>query len=185
MIATKSGVQVKKPRLPVPDYFIYEIMDGKPIYYKGYREVLAGTKTYADIMGSSTLQALIVTHLILAIGKQLDEDLFTILSSEAGLHLDKRNNLAGDVLIFDNATLPIDAIDEFYAQVPPRVVIEVDITADPTDIDTDSYIFQKTQKLLNFGRGRPCGGESNLGYDAGQKSHRSHARRRLANQGLA
>lgn len=151
MIATKSGVQAKKPRLTVPDYFIYEIMDGKPIYYKGYREVLAGTKTYADIMGSSTLQALVVTHLILAIGKQLDEDLFTILSSEAGLHLDKRNNLAGDVLIFDNATLPIDAIDEFYAQVPPRVVIEVDITADPTDVDTDSYIFQKTQKLLNFG----------------------------------
>ncbi|RYF45599.1 MAG: Uma2 family endonuclease, partial [Cytophagaceae bacterium] len=92
-----------------------------------------------------------VTQLILTIGRQLNEELFTMLSSEAGLHLDKRNNLAGDILIFDNATLPIDAIDEFYAQVPPRVVIEVDIAADPTDVDTDGYIFQKTQKLLNFG----------------------------------
>ncbi len=137
--------------MKVPEYLIYEIMDGKPIHYKGYREVLAGTKTYADIMGSSTLQALIVTQLILTIGRQLNEELFTMLSSEAGLHLDKRNNLAGDILIFDNATLPIDAIDEFYAQVPPRVVIEVDIAADPTDVDTDGYIFQKTQKLLNFG----------------------------------
>lgn len=137
--------------MKVPEYLIYEIMDGKPIHYKGYREVLAGTKTYADIMGSSTLQALIVTQLILTIGRQLNEELFTMLSSEADLHLDKRNNLAGDILIFDNATLPIDAIDEFYAQVPPRVVIEVDIAADPTDVDTDGYIFQKTQKLLNFG----------------------------------
>lgn len=151
MIATKSGGQLKKPRANVPEYLIYEIMDGKPIHYKGYREVMAGTKTYADIMGSSTLQALIVTQLILTIGRQLNEDLFTMLSSEAGLHLDKRNNLAGDILIFDNATLPIEAIDEFYAQVPPRVVIEVDIAADPTDVDTDGYIFHKTQKLLNFG----------------------------------
>jgi Uma2 family endonuclease len=151
MIATKSGVQVKKPRLTVPEYLIYEIMDGKPIHYKGYREVLAGTKTYAEIMGSSTLQSFVIAYIQRLLFAQLSDDTFTILSSETGIHLDKRSNLAGDILIFDNATLPIDAIDEFYAQVPPRVVIEVDITADPTDIDTDSYIFQKTQKLLNFG----------------------------------
>lgn len=151
MIATKSGVQARKPKAKVPEYLIYEIMDGKPIHYKGYLEVLAGTKTFSEIMGSSTLQSLIVTHLIILLGKQLDENQFTILSSEAGLHLDKRNNLAGDILIFDSATLPIEAIDEFYAQVPPKVVIEVDITADPTDVTSDTYIFRKTEKLLKFG----------------------------------
>ncbi|GAB4050056.1 Uma2 family endonuclease [Spirosoma litoris] len=151
MIATKSGVQARKPKAKVPEYLIYEIMDGKPIHYKGYLEVLAGTKTFSEIMGSSTLQSLIVTHLIILLGKQIDENQFTILSSEAGLHLDKRNNLAGDILIFDSATLPIEAIDEFYAQVPPKVVIEVDITADPTDVTSDNYIFRKTEKLLKFG----------------------------------
>ncbi|GAB4041625.1 PDDEXK family nuclease [Spirosoma gilvum] len=151
MIATKSGIRAKRPKAKIPEYLIYEIMDGKPIHYKGYREVLAGTKKFSEIMGSSTLQALIVTHLIVLFGKQIDENQYTILSSEAGMHLDKRTNLAGDILIFDNATLPIDAINEFYAQVPPKVVIEVDISADSVDVDTDGYIFQKTQKLLNFG----------------------------------
>lgn len=151
MIATKSGVQVRKPKAKVPDYLIYEIMDGKPIHYNGYREVLAGTKTFGEIMGSSSLQSLIVTHLVVLIGKQLDEDQLTVLTSEVGIHLDRRNNLAGDILIFDNATLPIEAIDEFYVQVPPKIVIEVDISADPTDMDPDSYMFKKTQKLLNFG----------------------------------
>jgi Uma2 family endonuclease len=151
MIVTKSGVRAKRPRTKVPEYLIYEIMDGKPIHYKGYREVLAGTKKVSEIIGSSTLQALIVTHLIILLGKQIDDNQYTILSSEAGMHLDKRTNLAGDILIFDNATLPIDAINEFYAQVPPKIVIEVDISADSADVDTDGYIFQKTQKLLNFG----------------------------------
>lgn len=137
MIATKSGVRAKRPKTKVPEYLIYEIMDGKPIHYKGYREVLAGTKKVSEIIGSSTLQALIVTHLIILLGKQIDDNQYTILSSEAGMHLDKRTNLAGDILIFDNATLPIDAINEFYAQVPPKIVIEVDISADSDDVDTD------------------------------------------------
>lgn len=151
MIATKSGVQSRKPKVKVPDYLIHEIMDGKPIHYKGYQEVLAGKKTFSEIMGSSSLQSFIVTHLIILLGKQIDESRFTILSGEAGLHLNKGNNLAGDIFIFDNVTLPIEAIDEFYAQVPPKIVIEVDISIDPDDMDYDSYIFRKTQKLLNFG----------------------------------
>ena len=151
MIATKAGVQTRKPKANVPEYLIYEIMDGKPIHYKGYREVLAGTKTFSEIMGSSALQSFIVAYVQRLLFKELSEDDFTILSSESGLHLNKRNNLAGDILIFDNATLPIETINEFYASVPPKIVIEVDITADPTDISPDAYMFQKTQKLLNFG----------------------------------
>lgn len=151
MIATKSGIRSKRPKANVPEYLIYEIMDGKPIHYKGYREVLAGTKKFSEIMGSSTLQSFIIAYLQRLLFRELSDDQFTILSSEAGLHLDKRTNLAGDILIFDNATLPIDAINEFYAQVPPKVVIEVDIAADLADVESDGYIFQKTQKLLNFG----------------------------------
>lgn len=151
MIATKSGVRAKRPKTKVLEYLIYEIMDGKPIHYKGYREVLASTKKFSEIIGSSTLQSFIIAYLQRLLFRELSEDQYTILSSETGIHLDKRTNLAGDILIFDNATLPIDAINEFYAQVPPKIVIEVDISADSADVDTDGYIFQKTQKLLNFG----------------------------------
>ncbi len=151
MVATKNSIQSRKPRLKVPDYLVYELIDGKPIYYKGYREVMSGEKTFSEIMGSSLLQSLIVGYVQRVLFKELSEDEYTVLASETGIHLDRRNNLAGDVLIFDNATLPIETINTFYAQVPPKIVIEVDITADPTDITPTNYIFQKTQKLLSFG----------------------------------
>lgn len=58
MIATKTGMPVRKPKIKVPDCLIYEIMDGQPIHYKGYQDVLNGTKTAKEIMGSSSLQSL-------------------------------------------------------------------------------------------------------------------------------
>jgi Uma2 family endonuclease len=151
MVATKSGVKVRKPKQQIPEYLIYELIDGKPIHYKGYQEVLAGDKTFSEIMGSSSLQSFIITYLVLSIGKVIDEDLYTLLTSEAGIHLSKNTNLAGDILIFDAKTFTIDDIDEHYVQTPPKIVLEIDITADPSDIDPDNYIHQKTQKLLDFG----------------------------------
>ena len=151
MVVTKSPQIVRKSVSKVPDYLIHEVMDGKAIYYKGYEEVLNGTKTFAEIMGSSTLQSLIITHLIILLGKKVDDEKYTILSSETGIHLNKYNNLAGDILIFENSVLSIEAIDEHYATVPPKVAIEVDINIEAPDLEIDSYIFNKTQKFLNFG----------------------------------
>ncbi|MPR35066.1 Uma2 family endonuclease [Salmonirosea aquatica] len=151
MLATRSKTGTTKPRAEVPSYLIYEHLDGQPIHYKDYREVMSGTKTFAEIMGSSGIQSLIIAYLQRLLFTRLDEGKFTILSSESGLHLDKRNNLAGDILIFTNETLPISAINEQYVTVPPKVVIEVDIAADPLDMEADTYLFTKTQKLLDFG----------------------------------
>lgn len=151
MIATKSGVRPERQKVEIPDALIYEIIDGQPIHYKGYREVISGKKTFGEIMGSSTLQAHIVTYLLFHLARTIDENRFTVLTSEAGIHLNNRNNLAGDVLIFENSVLPYEALDVHYAQVPPKVAIEVDISADPYDMATDAYIFKKTQKLLDFG----------------------------------
>ncbi|MDX2286329.1 MAG: Uma2 family endonuclease [Bacteroidia bacterium] len=151
MVATKYGIKAPKPRTKVPEHLIYEIIDGKPIYYRGYREVMAGTKTYTEIIGSSTLQSLIASYLLRVLFKGLDESAFTVLTNEAGLHLNHRNNLSGDILIFDAQTLPASAVGEHYADVPPAVVIEVDISADPADREADSYVHLKTQKLLEFG----------------------------------
>ena len=46
MVAVRS-LNKKLPKIPakkIPASLIYEVIDGKPIYYKGYREVLNGTK---------------------------------------------------------------------------------------------------------------------------------------------
>lgn len=45
---------------PIPESLIYEIMDGKPLYYEGYKDVLANKKTSEEIMGVSGLQSFII-----------------------------------------------------------------------------------------------------------------------------
>jgi hypothetical protein len=46
MVAVRN-LHKKLPKIPVkkiPASLIYEVINGKPIYYKGYKEVLNGTK---------------------------------------------------------------------------------------------------------------------------------------------
>jgi hypothetical protein len=79
----------------IPEVLVCERVDGKPLYYKGYQEVLNGTKQPENIMGSdvspsSYLQSFIVMQLILLIAKKLP-DPYRMLSSEVGLQLGKRN----------------------------------------------------------------------------------------------
>ncbi|TDE11588.1 Uma2 family endonuclease [Dyadobacter psychrotolerans] len=135
----------------IPSVLIHEIIDGKPLYRKGYREVLAKTKKIEDIMGSSSLQAFLITYLTIWIGRQIDDDKYFILTNEAGLHIDNGNNLAGDLLIFDNRTLTIDKINKHYADVPPKISIEVDIDIALDEWTEHSYMSLKTKKLLDFG----------------------------------
>jgi hypothetical protein len=51
-----SNPQVEK----VPSTLIYEMDEGKPIYYRGYKDVLNKTKTLEQIMGTSILQSLLI-----------------------------------------------------------------------------------------------------------------------------
>jgi hypothetical protein len=60
------------------------------------------------------LKSRIVTCLTSEIHNFLNEDFFTVLAHGIGIHLDKSNNLAGDILVFDSETLPGSEIDEHY-----------------------------------------------------------------------
>ena len=154
MIATKSPRKTL-PRIPakkIPSALIYEIIDGKPIYYKGYREVIAGTKKNEEIMGASTLQNFIIQYILRILFRNLDEKAFHILTNEQGLHVSLRSNFSADIAIFDAEKLPVKAADKHYALVPPKIQIEVDIDADLENFETpDAYIYAKTEKLLDFG----------------------------------
>ena len=48
----------------IPALLIYEEIDGRPIYYRDYRDVLNGTKEPSDIMGSSTMPSFLSAELI-------------------------------------------------------------------------------------------------------------------------
>ncbi len=151
MIASKEPKlrSTKKPKRAIPTSLIAEIMDGKPIYYKGYEAVLSGEKTIEDIMGASGLQVVIIEYLLEILFTNKRKYQYRILTNEPGLHLDKKNNLAADIAIYDKEKLPIKAIGKHYLKVPPKIQIEVDINV--TSDDSNLYYTQKTQRLLAFG----------------------------------
>jgi Uma2 family endonuclease len=154
MVAT-TNLRKTLPKIPakkIPTALIYEIMDGKPIYYKGYRDVIAGIKTIEEIMGSSNLQATIVEYFLSILFKNLDLAKYRILTNETGIHLSKKTNFAADIAIYERAILPVKSADKHYIPIPPKIQIEIDIEADTEAFGSpDNYIYAKTEKLLNFG----------------------------------
>lgn len=154
MVAVRNS-QKKLPKIPakkIPASLIYEVIDGKPIYYKGYREVLGGTKKISEIMGASTLQNTIIEYILRILFRSLNEKQYRILTNEQGLHLDAKINLSADIAIFETSKLPVKAADKHYASVAPKIQIEVDIDADIEDFEfPEAYINLKTDKLLAFG----------------------------------
>jgi Uma2 family endonuclease len=135
----------------IPKVLIYEVWNGKPVYYKGYRDVLAGRKTPAEIMSCSDLQGVIVYILNGFLFNHLDRKKYVVGTNEIGLHLALNDNLANDIAIFDK--VQVGKLKGRFFDVPPKVVIEVDIKADLVDFlneETD-YILSKSQKMLDFG----------------------------------
>lgn len=144
----------KRRRLKVPDYLVYEIMDGQPYYYKGYRNVLNKTKTFEEIKGCSSYQWIIIEHLlrlILGCAQTLN---YRVATNEPGLHRNRRNNLAGDILVYKKEDLPGSPISTKYVAIPALIHIEVDVTADTEGENEIYYLEKKVNKLLDFGTGK-------------------------------
>jgi hypothetical protein len=83
-----------------------------------------------------------------------DEDQYWIFSGEPGIHLSHKDNLGGDILVYDKQVLPASKISKHYTDVPALLQIEVDIQAELEDMTETGYIKKKTQKLLDFGTHR-------------------------------
>ncbi len=139
------------PKRKVPDYLIYEVMDGKPIYYKGYQSVLNKTKTLEQIMGCSSLQAELISYLLSVIYQFIDRSKYRVYTNEIGNYIDAGNNLSNDIAIFDKAVLTAHKINKKYPDVPPKLVIEIDTEADVSELTGFGYIYKKSKKLLDFG----------------------------------
>lgn len=136
----------------IPDRFIYELVRGKPVYYKGWQEAFLNEAITGKIqeMGSSTLQGRLILAIAIALGKLGIDENYVISGSELGLHLGHKDNRCLDLAICDKATYEDS---DKYLTVPPKVVIEVDIQAELKDWDNSeaAYYRQKTQDLLDFG----------------------------------
>jgi hypothetical protein len=152
---TKKQIIIRKKaihRKDIPKYLVYEELEGKPVYYKGYKEVIKNKKTLEDIMGSSDLQSIIIDCILKFLYSKVDINKYKFLTNELGLHLDKNNNLSADIAIYERLQLVNHSFTGKYLDIPPRAVIEIDTKADLNDFDnTMDYFNRKTKKLFEFG----------------------------------
>ena len=133
----------------IPEYLIWEIMDGQPLYRRGYKDVLRKLKTVEEIAGTSSYQALISQYLNALLLQQMDLERYDVLSQEIGVHLRRRDNLSHDIAVYP--FLSADKISKKYTDYPAKIAIEIDIDIDPSVMKDIEYLNRKTQKLLDFG----------------------------------
>lgn len=126
MVALDTPKMFRKKRRPanIPEYLVYEIIDGKPYYYKGYRDVLAKTKALEEVMGSSSYQWSIIEYFLRLLFAMPGSINYRIATNEPGLHLDRRNNLSGDLLVFDKKNFPSTDISVKYSQCQPYYILK-------------------------------------------------------------
>lgn len=144
---------IKKKKTPkVPESLIYEVMNGNPIYYRGYKNVLSGKLSQEGVMGSSALQSFFISLLVGYLLPKLKND-YTILYGELGLNMRVGDNLSMDIAIYHRSDITVERLSKGkYADFPPLIVVEVDTKAAPESVDSfDEYFVNKTQKYLDFG----------------------------------
>ncbi|MDR6563085.1 MULTISPECIES: Uma2 family endonuclease [unclassified Arcicella] len=153
VIADKIPQKIARVRKPkeIPDALVYEIIDGRKLYYKGYKEVLSKKKKIEDIMGTSGLQSFIIQYLLGILYRNISLNQYYFLTNEIGTHIEHKTNLSGDIYIIEKKNLPPTKINNHYIDVPPKIAIEVDIRIDLSDEKDFDYTFTKTNKLLAFG----------------------------------
>jgi Uma2 family endonuclease len=139
-----------KPFRAIPSYLVYEIMDGKPVYYQNYKKVLRNTIQKEKIMGYGLLQWVIINLLTKYFNQNLSNNYF-VLGGEGGIHLSNKDNLSLDFAVFETAQLNFLALQNKYIDIPPKLVIEVDTKAETESVKDTNYYTRKTQKLLDFG----------------------------------
>lgn len=143
---------VRPPKVKeIPEALVYEVIDGRKLYYKGYKDVLSKKKKIEDIMGASGLQSFIIQYILEILYLQVGRKKYHFLTNEVGSHISHKTNLSGDIHIFDKGSLSANKININYIDIPPKIAIEIDIRIDLSDDKDFEYTFTKTQKLLDFG----------------------------------
>jgi hypothetical protein len=138
----------------IPASLIFEELDGRPLYRKGYKEVLANNLSPEEIMGCSFLQALIATIVGSYVREILKGQPYWVIGNEAGLHVSAGNNLSNDVAVFDKASIK-NVFSKKYPDVPPKIAIEVDVKIEADQFpDQKDYISRKSEKMIEFGTER-------------------------------
>ncbi len=153
VIEKHKKIKTRFSKKDIPKSLIYEEYAGKPLYYRGFKEVMIGLKTFEQIMGQSDTQAIIHGIIMNFLIKNIDEQAFFAIGNETGFHLSKKNNVSSDIVIYDKQILQNHQTQDKYFEIPPLSIIEIDIQGDTSEfgISELDYYSMKTKALLDFG----------------------------------
>jgi Uma2 family endonuclease len=132
---------------------IYELADGGPIYYNGYKDVLNGKKSIEALIGSSFLQAILIARIVAWLHEHFS-DKYLVLTSELGIQIDRNNWRLADIALLNKSLASKIKAQEKYINVAPDFIIEIDTKAaidEGGQIGGLDYFQTKTDTLLNFG----------------------------------
>jgi hypothetical protein len=151
----EAVIAQKKPAKPIsklvhkiPEALVYELVKGKPIYYKGYKEVLNKTKTIEDITMESQLQAGLKAEITMLIGLILKKLGYQLATGELGLNISKANKRGADLAIYKAENWEWKPN---FSNLPPEVIIEIDVQAELEGITEVEYVTSKIKDYLSFG----------------------------------
>jgi Uma2 family endonuclease len=150
-MSTVSILQEAKKEVIIPEQLVYEELDGRKLYRKGYKDVINHTKTIEEIMGCSSLQGIIISVFLSYLYRNIEDEGYAIITNEIGLHVSLGNNLSSDIILYDAQDAIKYQFNEHYFNVAPKMVIEVDVKIDLENISDVDYIADKTQTLFGFG----------------------------------
>lgn len=114
-------------------------------------DVIKGKKKPEEIMGSSSLQSILVYAIGLFIGNHINRKKYFIASNVAGLHLGNGDILANDIAIYEKENTILN--DKYFTNAP-KIVVEVDIKIDLNETAWTNewdYVIEKSNKMLQFG----------------------------------
>lgn len=153
VVQEKKQRKLRKGWKEIPDYLVYEILDGISVYYRGFQNVLNGKQTIEEIMGYGDLQALLLTILKDYLQPFLGQQ-YWLIQGDTGVHISNNINPSLDLSIFPKNALSFKNVTNNYITTPPTAVIEVDTKADVEAFELEgkgNYYLVKTQRLLDFG----------------------------------
>jgi Uma2 family endonuclease len=133
----------------IPEMLIYEMVNDKPVYYRGYQDYLNGIKQIEEVMASSMLQGFLISEIIYLLRSHFQKR-YVIMSNELGLLFKKGNWRAADIAMVEASK--VQSMDNKYMRFAPDLVIEVDTKAELSTVKNPlGYYQEKTEELLNFG----------------------------------
>ncbi len=131
-----------------------ETIDGVRFYYRGFRQAIKNNKTSEHIMADSYLQSIIKNLIGDFLKVKLDKKKWQVLAGETGSHINVKNNLGLDIVVFDKIAAFKQPDFCKFSSIPPVLVIEIDVNVELPDPNSDlfqEYVVPKINRLFVFG----------------------------------